>query len=489
MFRRFAVALMAIALVASTAGFASATTPELIDQAASRMFALGLVKSVNPTHMDLALNANLTRAQLVTILVRAFGQDANAQFLNGAAAFTDTANHPWASGYIALAKRIIAERTNGKEVIGLPDGSFNPDGNVTAAQAVAFLMKFLGAPPDTAKAWPDNYLGGALKAGLITESDRALLAGIQNSPATRGLAFYLADRAFYTYQLPEGGTVYTHFVDPTAPTITLGKIPDAVQAQSVTISGQVSEPGTLTANGAAVALDAANRFSYTLPLANGQNTVIFVATDIAGNKSVPALAMITGQGIPGATAPGTGLTHPVTTPAGPAATYSMNVAVGTGRVPVTHSEPVTVTVTKLADGQTVVTPPYTVTVDPSLGTYDPQTNTFTAGRTPGAGKLVTEAAGNLRAETEVTVFNEFRVVISPNDRSANPGDTITFTAKLADYLGNEKPADPVEWSASAGTIDAAGSLTIPDMKGQLTVTATADGKTGTASVWVGIPKP
>jgi plastocyanin len=158
-------------------------------------------------------------------------------------------------------------------------------------------------------------------------------------------------------------------------------------------------------------------------------------------------------------------------------------------VPVTRSEPVTVTVTKLADGQTVMTPPYTVTVDPSLGTYDPQTNTFTAGRTPGAGKLVTEAAGNLRAETEVTVFNEFRVVISPNDRSANPGDTITFTAKLADYLGSEKPADPVEWSASAGTIDAAGSLTIPDMKGQLTVTATADGKTGTASVWVGIPKP
>jgi hypothetical protein len=313
--RRLAAVLLVVTVfAATTTGFAGATTPEPINQSALRMKALGLVKGVDATGTDLALDANLSRAQLVTTLVRAFGQEANARNLNGTAAFADTANHPWASGYVAMAKQIITERTNGQESIGLPDGSFNPDGNVTAAQALAFIMKFLGVPADGTKAWPDNYLYGALNAGLISADDKALLAGIQNTPATRGLAFYLMDNAFYSFRLPEGGTVYTKFVDTTLPTITFDSYANEVQTESVTITGTVSESATVTANGSAVVLNAEHRFTYTMVLAQGLNTVTFAATDIAGNQSLPATVTIIRT-----TA---GITGPATMPAGPGSTYT-----------------------------------------------------------------------------------------------------------------------------------------------------------------------
>lgn len=184
--KKLTSAIVASSLVLGLVSTAGATTPDKVQSAADRMFKLALINGVTPGAVppDLALNANLTRAQLVTILVRAFGQENNAKFLNGAASFPDAANHPWASGYIAMAKQIIAQRSAGREIVGMPDGNFNPDGNVTAAEAVAFLMKFTGAPADTTLAWPDSYIQGALNAGLITAEDKDVLLGIKNAPAT-----------------------------------------------------------------------------------------------------------------------------------------------------------------------------------------------------------------------------------------------------------------------------------------------------------------
>lgn len=187
-----------------------ATTSLKVEEAADSMVSHGLIKGVD-TSGNLALNANITRAELVTILVRAFGQDENAKKLNGVTAFPDTAHHPWASGYIALAKNIIEQRTNGRESVGLPDGTFNPDGNVTAAEAIAFLMKFTGAPKDETLTWPHNYLQGALQAGFIDQEDLDALEGNLSAPATRGLVFYLADSAFSKVTLAEGKTVYDQF--------------------------------------------------------------------------------------------------------------------------------------------------------------------------------------------------------------------------------------------------------------------------------------
>jgi len=71
-----------------------------------------------------------------------------------------------------------------------------PDGKVTDAQAVAFLMNFLDVPPDSAKGWPANYLDSAVAAGIINADDGAMVASDPNADASRGLVSYLADQAF-----------------------------------------------------------------------------------------------------------------------------------------------------------------------------------------------------------------------------------------------------------------------------------------------------
>lgn len=46
------------------------------------------------------------------------------------------------SAYIAMAKALVEKA--GGDAIGLPDGSFDPDGELTSAQAVAFLNEIPG---------------------------------------------------------------------------------------------------------------------------------------------------------------------------------------------------------------------------------------------------------------------------------------------------------------------------------------------------------
>ncbi len=71
---------------------------------------------------------------------------------------------------------------------------------------------------------------------------------------------------------------------PSAPRITLTAPVDGAitTAAAIALTGSVSQPATLTVNGAAVPLDGANGFSYNAPLAEGGNRFDLVATG-AGN--------------------------------------------------------------------------------------------------------------------------------------------------------------------------------------------------------------
>lgn len=267
-----------------------ATTPDQISSAADRMHALGLVQGVDPVGDALGLNTNITRAQLVTVLVRAFGQDANAKLLNGATSFTDSSNHAWASGYVALAKRLIEERSGGQQGIGYPDGTFNPDGQVTAAEAVAFLMKFLGVKPDSNKTWPDDYLSGAVGAGLITSADLAAIDPDLSEPATRGLTFYLMDQAFYNTNLGNGETVYTKFVEP--PAVSINDYPAVTAASQVTITGSVSKVPTEVRVGSVAATLNGQNFTATVDLQTGGNVFTVTATDNAGSTGTATVNIV-----------------------------------------------------------------------------------------------------------------------------------------------------------------------------------------------------
>ncbi|NOX27631.1 MAG: hypothetical protein GXP21_05510 [Gammaproteobacteria bacterium] len=77
-------------------------------------------------------------------------------------------------------------------------------------------------------------------------------------------------------------------LDTIAPQITITSPADGsvTGAETIIISGNLSEPASLTLNGAAVGLEEDNTFSLTdTPLAEGDNTFAFIAIDAAGNQT------------------------------------------------------------------------------------------------------------------------------------------------------------------------------------------------------------
>ncbi|HWI60878.1 MAG TPA: hypothetical protein VNT75_03470, partial [Symbiobacteriaceae bacterium] len=234
--KKLTSAIVASSLVFSLASAAfAAYTPAAGEEAGARMQKLGIIQG-RPD--GLALNSEITRAELVTVIVRAFGKEDDAKLLKGSTIFPDIQNH-WASGNIAMAVALVEKA--GSDPIGMPNGKFEPDTKLTPAQAVAFLMKFLGQKADAGKTWPSNYLDVAVEKGLITADDKALIAPMLNENATRGLVFYMFDRAFVSYKLPTGGTFYTTYVDTKAPELTVDAVAETTIDSKVTITGSVKD--------------------------------------------------------------------------------------------------------------------------------------------------------------------------------------------------------------------------------------------------------
>ncbi|MGH8401685.1 MAG: Ig-like domain-containing protein, partial [Gammaproteobacteria bacterium] len=73
-------------------------------------------------------------------------------------------------------------------------------------------------------------------------------------------------------------------IDTVSPTVTVTSPTSAdVDQASITLSGNVSEAGTLTINGASVPLSATFQFNDAVTLQPGVNTITFIATDLVGN--------------------------------------------------------------------------------------------------------------------------------------------------------------------------------------------------------------
>jgi len=85
----------------------------------------------------------------------------------------------------------------------------------------------------------------------------------------------------------------TFTVDTTAPQITLEQPQDGqwTNAVELTVAGQVNEPAEVSVNGAAVGLDAQQRFSRVIGLEEGANTVNVSARDRAGNTAAATHAV------------------------------------------------------------------------------------------------------------------------------------------------------------------------------------------------------
>lgn len=132
------------------------TTPEFVKFLTDNGYVQGDKKG------DLMLDKNLTRAEFTALLARLDGKDEVAKAMKTLGSkFTDVTEAHWAKGYISFAA--------GKDwVKGYPNGSFQPEGNITYAEIATVLVRYLGV--DTMGfSYPVDYIAKAFELGLMKD--------------------------------------------------------------------------------------------------------------------------------------------------------------------------------------------------------------------------------------------------------------------------------------------------------------------------------
>lgn len=449
-FRTLLSTIFVVSLVfglVSSVGANTGLTPASALEAGQKLAALGLIQG--RTTSELALNHTITRAEFVTLLVRALGRDKDSVLLAGAPAFPDTANHSWASGYIALAKDLGI-------VAGYSDGTFRPEENVTVPEAVAFLVKFLGLKVNEQLGWPNSFLSAALTAGIISPADNALTTA--NTPAMRWVVFYLADKAFSQVTLPSSGrSVYQTYVDSEPPELTVEVDVYETTATILVISGRVIghsalQVGTSPSEMKSVRAVANGVFTAPVSLEIGENTIYVHAADLAGNEITRTFTV----------------SRIVGAPALIDVTPTLTVSAG--------SETVVNLAVQDLNGQSLSG----VVVDgiSDVGTF--ADGKFTASTKPGSGTL-TLRSGNAVATVGVTVTVGPLAKVEANTLSVAPGQPVTLTA--VDEWGNVVPGAMFRLDSDLGVVGPNGMF-MGSKVGNYTITAEAGG--ATAAVRIGV---
>ncbi|MFO7173049.1 MAG: S-layer homology domain-containing protein, partial [Bacillota bacterium] len=325
--------------------------------AAETLRALGIVTGDD---RGLRLQDRITRAEIVTILVRASGLAYLEPLNREVYSFPDVAGH-WSRGFVAVA------RSQGY-IAGRGDGRFYPDAEVTHAEAVTLVVRLAGIEV-TETDWPHNYFRAAEAAGILPmDLD---LAAAPNQPALRGTVFRLVDAAMRVARDESGRNLYQRHHDAEAPTITLtaptGPVEAAGAGDTVTVEGTVRENrrlARLEVAGIPVPVGEDGQFRVNVPVPADGNPIAVVATDAAGNVARVEIPVAAGPR--------------------PAAAIEVEVE---GALELTVGESREVPVQVLDDrGQPIPDAALTGEVVGGIGTFDPETRTFTATRS-GSGYL------------------------------------------------------------------------------------------------------
>lgn len=130
------------------------------------------------------VNDTLTRAQFAKIAVIMTGGKNDAT--GTATAFYDVDKNHWANGYINKVASL-------GYITGYPDGTFHPDEEISAAQAVTIMVRMLGfTGEDVGYNWPKSYME---KARLLGITDG--LAFSDDDLLSRGTASIMLGRLLY----------------------------------------------------------------------------------------------------------------------------------------------------------------------------------------------------------------------------------------------------------------------------------------------------
>ncbi len=264
--------ILALAALLALAVPAGASFPDIADaQTQEEVAVLQMMGVINGTSANtFSPNGALTRAQFCKMAVVLLGRAEEEPLYRVRTIFPDVRAGHWARGYINLAVSIdIGAGEDGKGgtklIRGMGNGTFQPDRNITYAEAVTILLRMLGySDLDAGMSWPKGYLELAAKieltAGMNLSADQAL---------TRAQAAHLFAKMLTTPQ-KSGGAYYNTLGNATADVVltdgnaaaddgTLGAMKTSGGKTYKTVSGivpagLVGRRGTLITNEAGLAV-------------------------------------------------------------------------------------------------------------------------------------------------------------------------------------------------------------------------------------------
>lgn len=349
----------------------------------------GIVKGDETGNLN--LTKPITRAEMITIMVRAQGKEIDAQAYRGWATFSDARGH-WAEGYITYAAAAGLVKGDG-------NGRVRPDESITYAEALTLILRLVGKEPAGGD-WPLNVLFKVVDLKLMPPG---ITAATVHEPAVRGLVFGSLAQALTTIRTPDGKTFLQANLDAVPPTISLARLPASTQEASLRVTGTVKDAASVTVNGKAATISG-SQFVSDVQLEYGANRITAVATDLAGNTatavaSVDRLYPVSALDISG----------PAQVRVGGTAKYTVSA--------------------KDSAGNSLGLTDVSAVVEGNIGSFNLQTGILTAASTPGKGKI-TVRAGQVSRSLDVEVMGPDAKAARLNIAPVNDGRPVTYTKPM-----------------------------------------------------------
>ena len=172
--KRLLTLVLAAALAVSMAlpaGAAKSSFSDINDQTtavnADVLRLMGVVDGVGGGRFN--PNASLTRAEFCTMVVKFMQKGDEVANQATRAIFSDVTARHWALGYVNLAaSTAVADGDKSAPLIsGVGNGRFEPDSQITFAQATTILIRVLGySSSQVGAVWPQSYMNKAASLGL-----------------------------------------------------------------------------------------------------------------------------------------------------------------------------------------------------------------------------------------------------------------------------------------------------------------------------------
>ena len=164
--------LLAVSMVLSmfVSAFAATTYPDLVKENAKYAAAVDALTELGVVNgfpdEEFKPGKELTRAEVAKMLVICLGLGDQVEALATRTVFTDVPASHWAAGYINAAAQ-------SKIIVGYPDGRFQPEKNVSYAEAFTMALRALGYGNvvEAEGTWPTAYMLKAVELELTDDME------------------------------------------------------------------------------------------------------------------------------------------------------------------------------------------------------------------------------------------------------------------------------------------------------------------------------